>query len=400
MLPADLQATHFAGYPPQARQLAIEHLELLRRLPLAFVPLLLREAVAYDWKFPAERRELDNQFLYLTELDTAQLEQVLQPFAKLNLSVELERTNWVNDPAQFSEQLTAHLWATHQIDQFRAGAVEYVRKLNIAKPQPQLPTARLGIVLIGQGVTVNKYRLFRKLRPHGTYFNNVNPVDGRKALMEAVTRRATAHPLPFAHWYVDGGEPVDCEGLISMSYRALDPVRQQIVANMTKIIESGIGPEALRTNLARLTPGDLGMKSHGEDAVFNRFQLSVLTEGSGTQIYSTTFVQWSARELLRRAQPLTLFARFAPRLREQSIKDLLAQERRKPQLDAEGSLRDADIGAYYTWLNQQRLPGADQSRFLVWFEDHSEALLIAPGVKAGSESTEAIGLKELVSRIA
>jgi hypothetical protein len=63
-------------------------------------------------------------------------------------------------------------------------------------------------------------------------------------------------------------------------------------------------------------------------------------------------------------------------------------------------LRDADMGAYYTWLNQQRLSGADQSRFLVWFEDHSEAVAIAPSMKAGSESSEAIGLKELVSRIA
>jgi hypothetical protein len=36
----------------------------------------------------------------------------------------------------------------------------------------------------------------------------------------------------------------------------------------------------------------------------------------------------------------------------------------------------------------------------VWFEDHSEAVAIAPSMKAGSESSEAIGLKELVSRIA
>jgi hypothetical protein len=400
MRPADLQPAQFAGYPPQSRQLAIEHLDLLRRLPLTFVPLLLREVIGYDWKFPVERRELDNQFLYLAELDTGQLQQVLQPFAKLQLSSELEHANWVNDPTQFSEQLTAHLWATHQIDQFRAGAVDYVRKLNIAKLQPQLPAPRLGIVLIGQGVSENRYRLFRKLRPHGVYFGKVNPRDGRKVLMDALAARATAHPIPFAHWYVDGGESIGCEGVSCISYRALDSLRAQIVTNMTKVMESGIGPEALRTKLARMTPDDFGMKSVGVDAVLNRFQLSVLTEGSGTQIYSTTFVQWAARELLRRAQPLTLLARFAPRLREQSIKDLLAEERQRPLLDPEGSLRDADMGAYYTWLNQQRLPGADQSRFLVWFEDHSEAVAIAPSMKAGSEASEAIDLKELVGRIA
>jgi hypothetical protein len=400
MSPADLQPAQFAGYPPKARQLAIEHLDLLRQLPLSFLPLLLREVIAYDWKFPAERRELENQFLYLAELDTGQFQQVLKPFAKLQLSSELERANWVSEPAQFAEQLTAHLWATHQIDQFRAAAVVYIQQLNARKPQALPPVPRLGIVLIGQGVSENRYRLFRKLRPHGVYFSKVNPVDGRQVLVDALAARAAAHPIPFAHWYVDGGESSGCEGVSCISYRALDSVRAQIVTNMTKDMESGTGPEALRTKLARMTPEDLGMKNLGGDAVLNRFQLSVLTEGSGTQIYSTTFVQWTARELLRRAQPLTLLARFAPRLREQSIKDLLAKERQRPQFDPLGSLRDADMGAYYTWLNQQRLLGTEQSRFLVWFEDHSEAVAIAPSMKAGSESSEAIGLKELVNRIA
>ncbi len=394
MLPPALQPEQFAQYPPRARQLAVDHLDLLRRLPLAFVPLLLREVIAYDWKFPVERRELDNQVLYLAEK-----QDTLKPFAALKLSAELERANWVNEPAQFSEQLTAHLWATHQIDQFRAAAVEYVHQLNLAKPQPPLPVPRLGIVIVGQGLAETRYRLFRKLRPHGVYFSKVVPADGYQALLEIVRQRATAHPLPFAHWYVDGGaqESVTCEGLTCMNYRALDSLRARIVSNMTKVMESGIGPEALRSKLARMTPDDVGMRG---DAVLSRFQLSVLTEGSGTQIYSTTFVQWAARELLRRAQPVTLLARFAPRLREQSIQDLLAKERQKPQLDPEGSLRDGDMGAYYTWLNQQRLPGAEQSRFVAWFEDHSVAVAIAPGLKPGTESNEAVGLKDLVSRIA
>ncbi len=174
MLPASLESVQFAGYQPQARQLAIDHLDLLRRLPLAFVPLLLREVIAYDWKFPAERRELDTQFPYLSEKP-----DILKPFAQLRLSAELERANWVNEPAQFSEQLTAHLWATHQIDQFRAAAVDYVHSLNLAKPQPILPAPRVGLVMMGQGVAENRYRLFRKLRPQGVYFNRVDPANGR-----------------------------------------------------------------------------------------------------------------------------------------------------------------------------------------------------------------------------
>jgi len=134
--------------------------------------------------------------------------------------------------------------------------------------------------------------------------------------------------------------------------------------------------------------------------MLNRFELSLLTEGSGTQVFSTTFVQWAAREALRRAQPLTLVTRFAPRQRENQMNELLAEHQRKPELDPQGSLVDADMGAYYTWLNQQRLPGEEKSAFLAWFEDHEEAVAIGPGFERGKRSDAAIELAELVARIA
>ncbi len=115
--------------------------------------------------------------------------------------------------------------------------------------------------------------------------------------------------------------------------------------------------------------------------MLNRFELSLLTEGSGTQVFATTFVQWAAREALRRAQPLTLLARFGPRQRENPMNVLLNEAQRRPELDPQGSLVDADMGAYYTWLNQQRLSGAEKATFLVWFEDHREALAIGPRVE-------------------
>ena len=127
-----------------------------------------------------------------------------------------------------------------------------------------------------------------------------------------------------------------------------------------------------------MQPGGSWGSGGAPDAVLSRFQLSLLTEGSGTQVFSTTFVQWAAREALRRAQPLTLLLRFAPRQRASPMNELLAEAQRKPELDPPGSLIDADMGAYYTWLNQQRLAGAEKSSFLVWFENHNEALAIGP----------------------
>jgi len=65
-----------------------------------------------------------------------------------------------------------------------------------------------------------------------------------------------------------------------------------------------------------------------------------------------------------------------------------------------GSLVDADMGAYYNWLNQQRLTGAEQSSFLVWFENHSEAVAIGPSMPRGKASTSPTDLQSLISWMA
>src|SRR5215213_6687498 len=145
MLPSQLTPGHFDRYPETARRMAVEQIALLRRLPLAFLPLLLRELIVYDWKFPAERREIDGQFAYLKPLAAEELSKAMAPFAHLRLTAALERMDWVNAPAIFTEQLTAHLWSTHQIDAFRAGAVAYMEKANAALPPATLPAHRLGI---------------------------------------------------------------------------------------------------------------------------------------------------------------------------------------------------------------------------------------------------------------
>jgi hypothetical protein len=182
-----------------------------------------------------------------------------------------------------------------------------------------------------------------------------------------------------------------------VSYQGLAPARAALLRNIqTELQRPGMGPEQLRTHLARLSPSDLGMDRAGSQ-VLEHFQVKLLTEGSGTQIFSTTFAQWTAREALRRAQPLTLLVRFAPRQRQKPMNELLAGGQGENDLDPAGSLVDADMGAYYNWVNQQRLAGAEQSAFLVWFEGHRQAVVIGPSLPRGTESTTVADLGELVS---
>jgi hypothetical protein len=398
MLPGDLKPDHFKGYPPEAKALAVKYVGALRRLPLSFLPSLLREAIDYDFKFPAERQALEKELANWDALPEDKGREWIGGFAGISLSTQLEQFDWVNQPAQFVEQLSSYLWTTHQLDAFRKAALDYADRLHAAVPPERPPVPRLGITIVGQGAAGHERPLFRKLRPHGAYFSRIKPENGLRQLLDAVGERARAHPIPYGHWYIDGGETAEHDPAVtSVSYRGLDTTRAALLRKVrSEKDKPGMGPEALRTLLAQMSPAELGF-GKGVDPVLERFQVKLLTEGSGTQVFSTTFAQWAAREVLRRAQPCTLLVRFAPRAKP--MNDLLGESQDRAEMDPAGALVDADFGAYYNWLNQQRLPGEEKSSFLVWFEDHGEALAIGPGMPRGTESTSAADLREVLSWI-
>ncbi len=400
MLPGDLKAEQFKSYPPEARKLATEYLRELQQLPLSFLPSLLRELIDYDFRFPAERRAQEGELANLRSLSADQLKVWFEGFAGIRLSAKLEKQDWVNAPAQFVEQLSAHLWTTHQLDAFRQAATDYGARLQAAVSPESPPLPRLAVAVIGQGVASYDQPLFRKLRPLGALFTRVKPDNGLMQLLNAVSARARSHPVPYGHWYIDGGKEADYDALLTcVSYHRLEPARSALMAKVRSHIEKpGMGPEALRTLLARMRPEDLGMAGGG-DPVLDRFQIKLLTEGSGTQIFSTTFAQWAAREALRRAQPLTLLVRFAPRQRQRPMNELWAGNPNNAELDPMGSLVDADMASYYTYLNQQRLTGFEHASFLAWFEGHNQAVAIGPGMPRGTESSSAADLQQLLSWI-
>ncbi|MGH6681057.1 MAG: hypothetical protein ACREDL_19510, partial [Bradyrhizobium sp.] len=223
------------------------------------------------------------------------------------------------------------------------------------------------------------------------------PKGGLEMLLSAVETRAQTHPIPYGHWYVDGGQEAEHSPHVTcVSYAALKPVRSALLKFIdAQVAKTGMGPEELRTRMAGLQPSDLGMDKAG-DPVLDRFDVKLFTEGSGTQIFSTTFAMWTAREALRRAQPSTLLVRYAPRQRQRPMNELLSNTDESPELDYPGSLVDADMGSYYQWIDQQRLAGAEESVFLGWFEGHSEAVVVAPTLPRGAESTSAMNLGELL----
>ena len=409
MTPGKLQADSFAVYPPQAQALAIEHLDAMKRMPLVLLAALLREVIQYDWSFPAERQQLVRQLDLLGHLDANSFDSLVSPFAEIPLSSELSRFDYLNHPQQFSEKLTAYLWEQHLNDKYHNIAQVYQQYLEKALPQAQPTAPRWTIVVIGKGCQQTNYPLFRHLTPHGMLFTKLDVGGALEVLSSEVISRAHQYPLAYGHWYIDGGEPLSVVAedsqLTTMSYANLVPAAMREFELLKKFASRGtsnvpIGPEAVASYIVELSPEELALRGGTFDAALRHFEVNVITQGAGCQIFGTTFVQWAARECLHRAQPLTLFARFSTRQSNAPMEQLLTRNPLEQRQEPDGSLIDADMGAYYTWINQSRLPGAQESRFLVWFEDHNLACVVSPNLPGGKTFAESINMRQVLEHMA
>ena len=392
-----LTVESFASYPSGGRALAISQLDALRRIPAALLPVFLVELKVYDWRFPVEQREIVDRLEFAGSHPEA-----LKGFRGIRLPENLGCGNGLQDPQRLLGQVSAYLWSSMQMDAYRAAADHFVG-LYDAAAKPELPAIpRLVMICVGQDAKPPDGPMFAKLRSSGQMQTNVRAEGATDALLHTLRRRSQADGAPYSTWYIDGGSPYPGaagQGVTSVFYPALAPLNQRILAEIESCIKAGSGPEVLQRDLAELAQQAPSANDPAPDPRLWHFSVSLLTEGSGTQIFSTTFVQWAAREVLRRARPTTLLARFAPRQREKPFNAMVASAESTNDLDPAGSLIDAEMSAYYAYLELMSLPPSDSSAFLVWFEGQSQALVAGPGVPAGTVSHASTTISDLLARV-
>lgn len=400
MLPSALTASSFYRYPPQGRDTAAANLNLLRELPLPLCASILRQLSGFDWLFPAEQNVITAQFSALAAMNPQQRAQATSSFATLAVQPSLAQMDWVNEPKRFLEALTAYLWSTHQIDAFHSAATTYAEAVRLDAGNTNPPIPRAVFVVVSRELDKPGYPLFRKLRQQGVFFEDVRGELTTEQLSSWIGARTQKLPAALTHFYIDGAEPlaISAEHLYTMSWTGVSHPRQALLERMHRIMNTpGSGPELARTALASLSPADLGMNSAPGNEVMDHFAVSVLGEGSGTQIFSTTFAQWGAREVLRRAEPSTLLVRYGPRQQLQPMNEMLAGTAPTTLPDLPGSFVDADMGAYYTWINQQRLSGASSAVFVAYSEARRQAVAVGPGLPKASTSPQAFPIDKLIA---
>lgn len=398
--PIDLKAADFGRYGSEGRGVARKYLDVLRSMPLSLLVAFLRELRSYDWKFPKEQEWVEYQLSFLQLCPEIERRKLYQPFNSISVPSGLQEMDWVNDPKGFSQNYSAVLWSMGKMDEYRKAATDLVEEITTRRPEEHLPARRVVMASIGRGAEGGGVRLFRKLRPLGVHLTNVQSGGAQTALVELLASRAQKYSSAYAHWYIDGGSPWEVSDgaaalITQVSYPSLDRVRQKVLNFMSMSTHEDSGPETLERRLEHLEPRDIEMEAIADDPKMQHYCANVFTEGSGTQIFSTTFVQWAAREALQRAQPLTLLVRYAPRQKQKPMNEMF-QEPGNNETDPEGSLIDGDMGAFYTYIEMQKLSKSAEAVFLAWFEDHSEAVLVCPSMPRGTESNTRVTMPDLI----
>lgn len=400
MIPDQLTAASFSGYPPLARQFAVQHLSLLRQLPLSVAPAFLREIIVLDYRFPAERRTFERQCTWLESLPPEQRAKLLAPFQQIRVPEKIASRDWIGSPQPFLQDLTAYLWSSSQIDAYRSAAQD----LLAVPPDEALQKNRFAIVIVGKDARAPSPQLFRKLAPHGITLHNLQwTANTPQQLQQSMQQHVASSADAYSRWYIDGADPWphDASSVSLLSYTRLRPVRDNVLERMNRYTHEGSGnAEAMRSMLMALTPAESNADAVSSDPLMQHFITTLFVEGSGTQIYSTSFVQWAARETLHRAQPEQLLVRFAPRQRQRTLNQLFDAATNVEVPDPEGSLRDADISAYYILLDMLRIADPARITLLAWREEHGHAVIVSPRAPAGHVDDASLDLSAALAKYA
>ncbi|HEX5484082.1 MAG TPA: hypothetical protein VFZ08_15780, partial [Terriglobia bacterium] len=277
------------------------------------------------------------------------------------------------------------------------------------------------VILYDQGITIERNQLWQRFRDVG--------VRVPLALGDATTTKPFLHelftgkpagaggpmtntlfdavgktPRPSQHdiWVIEaddalaglcgraGAESLAC--VTGMSYSRLRDFREKISDVIYNRTSTGqiTGPTELADYLRTLEIMPASSSVLDSDPRVQAFIRDIFVGGAGTLVINNTFVEWSAIQAMKRAQPHVVVARFGVRYKMKPFSSLLlfskprAADKIPWMLDPWGSFVDAELLSYYIWLKSQELiPYRDRTLYVL-LADGVEEMLVAGPAKSGA----------------
>ena len=368
-----------------AASLLRAHRDLLARLPVTFRAFIGVEAEKWPTLFAPERAYLGALLESIARWTGPELVDVFAGVTRLETEAGCRAVR-ESDPRRLQDATQALLRRQGLLPRWRQEVDQVFRRLQ-PRIDERLYSAnaprRLVVVLYGQGIAIQRDRLWRRLRSLGTRVPlRLEGAQTSEAFLHALFRTSAKDTLfsalreaagrgPHDAWIVEAGESLHalCEagasrggaGATGMSYARLRAYREMLARSLYQKVLSGVsGPQELAAYAREMVIGPPQGSLLHSDEVVRAFIRDVFLAGNGTLLLNNTFVEWASVQALKRAEPRLLVARFGVRDKMKPFSSLLLFSSPRPTdqvpilEDPFGSFVDVEQLSYYVWLNAEK----------------------------------------------
>jgi hypothetical protein len=374
---------------------------LIARLPVTMRPSLHQQVDGWNTLFPFERNRLGK---FMRGLDSFQPTALDALTAKLRaLETRMGVEHWNFSQGSDTMENASLLARSAYYAEWRRDVEQIFDAVNAASMDnaaPPAKPARLILLILPECLPVDPVTAWNDWDPRGHAFKLAG--DARK-LSELLIHGQPARPgmdellappsgaTSSDLWLIEAesksvgllpgaAQPAFC----FLNYAALTPLRDRFLAEVNTVPKN---IEASDQIMAAIRHEDWEKWWPAEFAgqpQLRNFLIDLFLSGNGALIFANAFVEWAASEVLRRARPRGLVARFGMRSKPKPFTGIAIFENQQristlPDVDdPEGSAIDALILARYVWLAATRYPEYEQAYCLCVSEYRNTAYLICP----------------------
>jgi hypothetical protein len=406
-------------FSPESRALLISHETILRGLPVAFRPLILRQLRAWESLFPPEQESLTRILHALARTTDSDHQTLFRALSALDVP-DTSDLDPLFDEEKTLDRCLRHFKKEGTYQTWRLAVDEAFQRLTAQAPSDDGRAPKLVFVMLGEGTAPGDTLedpdrrflsyFWHYLEPLGTLFTSVTMEAAAAPLVSLF--RSTLNRPQIKVWAIETGSALAAtadaaQGAIWFSFEHLRPVLDRVTRKLADTMMAGVsGPEALYAKISDFKMEELGLPRY-DDPRIRKFVEQIILQGSGALVINNTFAEWTALQALRRVEPDLLMVRFGRRRRFVPLRQLdpfqapLPESGDLPAEDPGESLQDADVLAYYIWLETRKhVRYRDRTHFLIYLEGTKAALLIGPGVKSGIRITDPVRLEDIASTLA
>lgn len=372
-------------------------LATVERLPLTLQPSLNEQLSQWEMLFPFERKQVES---FLRGADSFTPAELAAATANLRaIEAKMGVAQWNFSRTVNSMENSGELARSQYYGAWRATVKDLFAEID-ARARPTTANEpirnRLIIVVLPAYLPFNPANVWDAWQEQGRavmiegdsrrFFELVTGGQGKNGIQSSY-----ADMEPTDRWLIDAGAKSGSEvqtgaaGSAScLNCEVLNSFREKFLADLNTIPrDTHTASDTMNTLRARDWSAYWPAELAGQDRLKN-FVVELFLSGNGSLIFSNAFVQWASSEVLRRARPRVLVARFGMRAKPKPFTGIAIFENQSkvstiPDADdPENSALDAGILARYVWLSALRYPEYERALCVCVAEHLNSTWIVAP----------------------